>query len=171
MAHDFEDLYDIDDLSDGELRDLVRDALLQQSGIDADSIAVHVEDGVVRLAGRVGTVAELRIAEHLLTDTLGITTVENEIVVDPIARAEAPEAIDELLVAEADEAGLMLGDMPRPLNPEAEHLEEDLDAELFGATDISKAISMGTGWNPPTGPTPEGIQGTDAPPQEMGEDH
>jgi len=171
MARDFEDLHDIDDLSDDELRDLVRDSLQQHPGIDAASIVVHAEDGVVKLAGRVGTIGEMRTAEHLVTDTLGITEVQNEILVDPIARAESPEAIDDHLVEEESEAGTYLADGPRSLSPEAEHLEEDLDAELFGTTEVGKAISLGTSWNPPTGPTPEGLRGTDAPVQELEEDH
>jgi hypothetical protein len=171
MAHDFEDLHDIDDLSDDELRDLVRDSLQQHPAIDAASILVQVEDGVVRLAGRVGTVAELRTAEHLVTDVLGIATVENEILVDPIARAESPEAIDDHMVEEESVAGVYLADLPRSLSSESEHLEEDLDAELFGTTEVGKAISLGASWNPPTGPTPEGLSGTDASVQERDEDH
>jgi hypothetical protein len=171
MARDFEDIHDIDDLSDDELRDLVRDSLQQHPGIDAASITVQVEDGVVRLAGRVGTVGELRTAEHLITDTLGIAAVENEIVVDAIARGESPEAIDDHLVDEETGAGAYLADRSRPFSTESEHMNEDLDAELFGTSEIGKAISLGAAWNPPVGPTPEGLGGNDAPVQELDEDH
>jgi hypothetical protein len=171
MARDFEDIHDIDDLSDDELRDLVRDWLGQQQGVDADDITVRVEDGMVTLGGRVGTESELRIAEHLVTDSLGITNVENEIVVDAIRRADSPEAIDDHLADEAERSGLMLGDRPEPVSDESGHLEEDLDAQLFGTTDVQKAIERGAAWNPPMSPTPEGLSGTDAAPSEMGEDH
>jgi len=166
MAHDFEDIHDIDDLSDDELRDLVRDWFSQNESIDADDVVVRVEDGVVTLSGRVGTEAELRIAERLVTDSLGIETVENEIVVDEIRRAESPEAIDEHL-ADEDEGAGMLGDRAESQSDEADHLEEDVDAALFGTADVHKSIERGIGWNPPMSPTPEGIGGA----SEMGEDH
>src|SRR5687767_15052812 len=110
MARDFEDIHDIDDLSDDDLRDLVRDWLRQQSGIDADDITVSVEDGMVTLGGRVGTEAELRIAEHLVTDSLGITNLENDIVVDALRRAESPMAVDDHLADEEEHSGVLLGD-------------------------------------------------------------
>ena len=171
MAHDFEDLHDIDDLSDDELRDLVRDWLAQNETIDADDLVVRVEDGVVTLSGRVGTEAEQRIAERLVTDSLGITNVENEIVVDALRRAESPEAIDQHLVEEEVHSGLLLGDRAEPQDPEAEHLAEDIDAALFGTVDIHKSTERGASWNAPMTPTPEGLSGTDASPAEMGEDH
>jgi hypothetical protein len=171
MARDFEDLDDIDDLSDDELRDLVRDRLAQNDAIDADDVSVNVEDGLVRLSGRVGTEGELRIAEHVVTDSLGITNIENEIVVDAIRRADSPEAIDDHLVDEERRSGLVLGDRAEDQSPEAEHLADDADAELFGTLDIQKAMERGAAWTPPMTPTPEGLSGTDAAPSEMGEDH
>ena len=171
MAHDFEDIHDIDDLSDDELGDLVRDWLAQSDAIDADDLVVNVEDGVVTLSGRVGTEAELRIAEHLVTDSLGIGRVENELVIDAIRRADSPDAIDDHLVDEEEREGVMLGDRARPHSPEAEHLVEDIDAALFGTADVQKSIERGAAYNPPMAPTPEGLSGTDASPSEMGEDH
>jgi hypothetical protein len=171
MAHDFEDLHDLDDLSDDELRDLVRDWLAQNESIDADDVSVSVEDGVVTLGGRVGTEGELRIAERLVTDSLGITNVENQIVVDAIRRADSPEAIDDHLADEAASAGMLFGDRAEPQSDEAEHLADDVDAALFGTVDIQKSMDRGAGWNPPMTPTPEGLSGTDASPSEMGEDH
>jgi hypothetical protein len=49
-----------------------------------------------------------------------------------------------------------------PLSPEAEHLEEDLDARLYGTTDVQSAIEEGTAWVPPESPTPEGRDGSEA---------
>ena len=171
MARDFENIHDIDDLSDDDLRDLVRDWLGEQAGIDADDITVTVEDGLVRLGGRVGTEAELRIAEHLVTDSLGLTNVENEIVVDALRRRESPMAVDDHLADEEAHSGLLLGDRTVPLSDEVAQSEGTLDEELFGTTDVQSAISQGTAWIPPMQPTPEGLRGTDAGPAEMGEDH
>ena len=67
MARDYEDMSSIDDLSDDELRDLVRDRLSEHPTLDVDEITVQVDNGTVRLEGRVGTEGELRIADHVLT--------------------------------------------------------------------------------------------------------
>jgi hypothetical protein len=156
MAHDFEDIHDIDDLNDDELKALVRSHLAADSAIDEQDISVVVEDGVVMLAGRVGTEAELQIAEHIVTDVLGVEQYDNQLVVDPLRRAISPEAMDDHLVDEEEHTGLLLGDRAVSLDAEAEHLEEDLDGRLYGTTDIGNAIENGTAWNPPDSPTPEG---------------
>jgi hypothetical protein len=173
MARDFEDIHDIDDLSDDELRDLVRQHLAAHNGLDPDDISVQVEDGVVHLAGRVGTETERRIAERVVTDVLGIEHVENEIVIDPIRRAESPEAIDDHLADEAAREGLLLGDRAVPLEPSADHLDETLDDEerTFGTTDVQDTIERAVPWIPPESPTPEGLEGTEAAPEDLGEQH
>ena len=170
MAQDFEDIRDTDDLSDGELRALVRDRLDEQLAFDPDDVDISVRDRVVKLSGRVGTEEELRIVEHVVTDVVGLNIV-NELVVDPIRRAESPIAIDEHLADEDAHEGLLLGDRARPENPEAEHLQENLRAELFGTTDVQEAIEGAIPWIPPESPTPEGLSGTDASPNVMNEDH
>ena len=171
MAHDYEDVHDLENMSDDELRRLVRDRLSEHPALDVDDINVHVESGTVRLIGRVGTETEVRVADHILTDELGLSDVSNELVVDAMRRAESPEAIDDHLADEDEHAGLLLGDRPVPLSPEAEHLEEDLDAMLYGTTDLQSAIERGAPWIPPERPTPEGLGGTDAKPNVRGEDH
>ncbi|MDQ2768146.1 MAG: BON domain-containing protein, partial [Gemmatimonadota bacterium] len=65
MAQDFENVFDLDDLSDEELRGLVRDQLSQYDAIDVDNIFVHVKDGYVKLSGRVGSESEKQIADHV----------------------------------------------------------------------------------------------------------
>ncbi|HTJ20822.1 MAG TPA: BON domain-containing protein [Gemmatimonadaceae bacterium] len=167
MARDYEDVHDLDDLSDDELRSLVREHLAAHNGLDIDDITVRAENGLVVLGGRVGTDGERLIAEHVVTDLLGAQRCRNEIFVDPARRALSPEAIDEHLVEEDKESGLQLGDRPLPLSPEAETTEEDLDAELFGTTDVGRAIQDGTPWVPPESPTQEGFTGRG----EFGEDH
>ncbi|HEU4787171.1 MAG TPA: BON domain-containing protein [Gemmatimonadaceae bacterium] len=167
MARDYEDVHDLDDLSDDELRGLVREHLAAHNALDIDEITVQAENGMVVLGGRVGTDGERLIAEHVVTDLLGAQRCRNEIFVDPSRRAISPEAIDEHLVQEDRESGLQLGDRPLPLSPEAETTEEDLDAELFGTTDVGRAIQDGTPWVPPESPTQEGFTERG----EFGEDH
>ena len=161
MAHDFENIDDLDDLSDSELRRLVRDRLREHRGLDPADITVEVHDRVVELSGRVGTEGERRVAERVITDVIGLPLVRNDLVVDTLRRAESPEAADEALADEEEHAGLLLGDRPVSLSPEAEHLEEDLDGRLFGTSDVGSAIQNGTAWIPPTSPTQEGGEGND----------
>jgi hypothetical protein len=157
MARDFEDIHDIDDLDDDELRDLVREHLTAHNALDSDEITVRVVGGMVMLDGNVGTDGERQIAEHIVTDTLGIENYENNIGVEQGLRAMSPEAADESIVDDDRREGLLLGDRPVPLSPEVEEVADDLDAELYGTTDVRKAIEEGTAWNPPDGPTPEGM--------------
>jgi hypothetical protein len=171
MAHDFEDMDDVEDLSDSELRRLVRERLTDHGALDIRDISVVVRDGVVALNGRVGTEGERRVAEHVLTDVVGLESVHNNLVVDALRRAESPEAVDDHLNDEELHSGLLLGDRPVPLSPEAEHLDEDLDSRLYGTTDVGNAIERGTAWNPPSMPTQEGVDGDDASPADYGEDH
>jgi hypothetical protein len=172
MARDYEDFSSIDDLDDDELRQLVRDRLADHPDIDIDDISVAAHDGTVRLEGRVGTEAELRIAEHIVTDVVG-AEVENELVVDAIRRAETPVDIDDHLAMEAETAGVMLGDMPPQDSDEADEArgDEDLDERMYGTSDVQDAIAHGTAYTPPELPTPEGMLGTDAGPGEYSEDH
>jgi hypothetical protein len=171
VEKDYEDIDEIDELSDGELRALVRDRLEEQVAFDPNDVEVSVRGGVVTLSGRVGTEQELRIVEHVVTDLIGIKEVKNNLVVDPIRRAESPTAADEHLVDEELHEGILLGDRPGNQDPEAEHLHEDIRAELFGTTDVQESIEEGIPWNPPDGPTPEGGYGSDAPPNVMNDDN
>lgn len=170
MEKDYEDIRDTDDLSDNELRALVRDTFEQQMAVDPDDVTISAREGVVTLSGRVGTDEEFRIAERIVTDIVGLPKVRNNLFVDPIRRAQSPEAIDEHLVDEELHEGLLLGDRPRGENPEAEHLHEDLRAELFGTTDVQQSIGEAIPWNPPDGPTPEGTEGSEDTPPESRDD-
>jgi hypothetical protein len=172
MARDFEDIFNPDSLDDEELRALVRSELADHPSVDADSIFVTVEDGVVALSGRVGTEGERRIAEHILTDIIGLTDFRNELVVDPIRRDEEPEAIDDHLGNVAERSGATTGRLPDDeVGPEAEHLMEDLDARLYGTHDLQSAIERGTAWEPPDAPTQEGLSGMEDDVGAAGEDH
>jgi hypothetical protein len=171
VEKDFEDLSEIDELSDGELRALVRDRLEEQLAFDQNDVELSVRGGAVQLSGRVGTEEEFRIIERVVTDIVGIKRVTNNLVVDPIRRAESPTPIDEHLVDEELHEGLLLGDRPRPEDPESGHLHEDLRAELFGTTDVQQSIADAIPWNPPDGPTPEGVSGQDVTPNVMNDEH
>jgi len=171
MAHDYEDIHNIEGLDDRELRDLVREQLAGHGALDIDDITVTVVDGSVKLAGRVGTEGERRVADHVLTDVLGIQEFNNDLLVDPLRRAVSPVDIDEHLADEDARSGTLLGDRAVPLSPEAEHLADAPDSELSGTTDVQSAIERGLGWNPPESPTPEGMLGTDAGPEDMGGQH
>jgi hypothetical protein len=171
VERDYEDIRDTDDLSDNELRALIRDRFEEQQAFDPDDIQIAVRSGVVYLGGRVGTEEEFRIVERVVTDLVGLKNLRNEMVVDPIRRAVSPEPIDEHLVDEEMHEGLLLGDRPRNESPEAEHLHEDLRAELFGTTDVQNSIANAIPWNPPDTPTPEGVSGEDATPNVMNDEH
>ncbi|MEP6731276.1 MAG: BON domain-containing protein [bacterium] len=171
MAHDYEDIHNIDELDDRELRDLVREQLAEQPTLDIDDITVLVAAGQVTLSGRVGTEGERRIAEHVLTDVLGIMDFLNDLVIDPVRRAESPMAIDEHLVDEEKRSGALLGDVAVPFSPEAEHLADEFRDDLAGTTDYTRVMEDGMTWNPPDSPTPEGIAGAEARPENLGEEH
>jgi hypothetical protein len=171
MARDYEDIQNLDQLDDREIRDLVRERLAEHNALDIDDILVRVENGAISLTGRVGTEGERRIADHILTDVLGVREFTNDLVVDSIRRAESPMDIDDHLAEEERSSGLLLGDRPAPLSPEAEHLA-DVDAtDLAGTTDVQNAIESAMSWNPPESPTQEGLSGTDAAPDDHGEQH
>ncbi len=157
MARDFEDIHDIDNLSDRELRDLVLEHLEASTALDINDITVRVESGVVVLEGRVGDAGERRVAEHVLTDILGIQDFQNDIVVDPVRRAESPEAIDEHLADEDLHEGLLLGDRPISLTDESQHLADSPQDEQEGTAEVLKAIENANPWIPPESPTPEGL--------------
>jgi hypothetical protein len=170
VEKDYEDIDAIDELSDNELRALIRDTFDQQVAFDPADVDVAVRSRVVTLSGRIGTDQEYRTVERLVSDIVGMPNVRNELVIDPIRRAESPEAIDEHLVDEDLHEGLLLGDRPRNEDPEAEHLHENRRAELFGTTDVQRSISGAIPWNPPDGPTPEGREGSEDSPAERGDD-
>jgi hypothetical protein len=158
MTRDFEDIFRLDELSDDELRALVREQLADYETVDADNILVTAANGEVVLAGRVGTEEERRIAERILADVIGLKRYRNDLVVDEIRRDEEPEAVDDHLAESREREGEPLGKRLENVDDEAAHLDEDLDARLFGTHDVQSAIERGTAWNPPDEPTPEGFE-------------
>lgn len=159
MAGDYENMHDIDELDDSELRDLVKEQLREHQGLDIDDITIHAAKGVVTLSGRVGTDGERRVVEHVLTDVLGIQDFQNDLVVDSIRRAESPSAIDEQLSDDESRGGTLLGDVEVPFSAEAEHLADEFQDDFNGTTDYQRVMEDGMTWNPPSSPTPEGVPG------------
>ena len=161
MADDFDNSDEIRNLSDEELTSHIRAELTSQKAFDSDDIELSVRDGAVTVSGRVGTEEELRIVDHVLTDVIGISDVTNNLVVDTLRRAVSPEAIDEHTADEEEHSGLLLGDVPRPFSPEAEHLADFSSRDTEGTHDVQDAIEGAEPWIPPESPTPEGRGGSD----------
>lgn len=179
MADDFDNTDDIENMGDDELCAYVLQELRTRNAFDVDDLELHVKDGILTLSGRVGTEAELRIIDHVVTDVLGLIDADNQVVVDELRRAESPIAIDDHLVDEERTGGLLLGDRAVPFSPEAEHLadsaarhdpEDQLTDELAAEVrledndvthDRQEAIESAEPWIPPESPTPEGLGGQD----------
>ncbi|MBI4546182.1 MAG: BON domain-containing protein [Gemmatimonadetes bacterium] len=151
MRQDFEDLYDLGDLGDGEIAALIRQELEEYPDLDPDRVSLEVQGGFIRLTGRVGTEQELQQIEHVLTDVLGIGSYSNELVVDELVRGEYGEAVAEDVEIEAQ-----TGEPADRTQDTAEHLLENLSAEMYGARDLRQAIEAGEAYNPPDQPMQQG---------------
>ncbi len=149
------DLYDFDQMTDDEIRQVVVEHLREYPNIDPDWIDVRVQDGFVTLSGRVGTDSEVRVAEAVLDDVLGIDSYANELVVDELHRHQLPEAVDDALVEEAEVDG-QLGDISHNQTDTAEHLSGDLEAETYGTHDLGTSIRDGAPYVPPDRPLADG---------------
>ncbi|MDQ2664934.1 MAG: BON domain-containing protein [Gemmatimonadota bacterium] len=171
MARDYEDLHNIEELDDNELRELVREQLREHAGLDIDEITVLVSQGKVTLSGRVGTDGERRVAEHVLTDVLGIEDYQNDLVVDQLARARNPEAADESIAETEERSGGFRGDVQVSMTDESAHLADGADDDLAGTSDYQQVMEDGLTYNPPSSPTAEGMLGSDAGPEDMGGRH
>ncbi len=154
MADDYERIFDVDNLSDGELRDLVYQQLREYPDLDPDLVDVNVRAGVVKLSGRVGTEQELQEIEHVITDLLG-AQVSNELVIDELVRGERADAADEAL-AEQLEIDPQLGTGAERTEDSAKHLLGDLAAEMYGTHDPQEAVQDGLSYDPPDRPVQEG---------------
>jgi hypothetical protein len=159
MAQDFENVFDLDDLSDAELRGLVRDQLGEYGTLDVDNILIHVKNGHVTLSGRVGTEPERQVADHVLSDVIGLEAFTNNLVVDPVRADVEPEAADEQVAGaiERGEDPLLGGTDTNATDPEEERVRDNDDESLFGTHDVRSAIENGVPWVPPDEPTPEGL--------------
>jgi hypothetical protein len=160
MADDYEDIYDLENLTDEELEALVREELQDYPQIDPSRLDIVVTDGAVTVGGRVGTEGELQTIEQVITDVIGVERFTGEMVVDPLTRVQHDEA--------ADVANAEVYDSPRGqrgganrTEDTAAHLLDDTGAEQFGTNDIGEAVERGYSWNPPATPIQEGQRGAE----------
>jgi hypothetical protein len=146
MADDYEDIYDIESMTDEEIQALVREEVDGHPELDGSGLDFVVADGLVTISGRVGTEAESQSLERMLTDGIGVT-VRNDLVVDDLVRAEQPEGAD-AAAALRYRSGQGHGGADRT-EDSAEHLLEDTAAEQYGTDDMGEAIERGYTYNPP----------------------
>jgi hypothetical protein len=150
MAREFDDLYDLNNLDDNEIKDLVLQELHEYPDIDPDLVQVDVQGGAVRLSGRVGTEQEVQTVEQVVTDVLGIQNVNNELVVDEVVRGQRSEAADDAFIEDIEaDPQLGVGAGAGNTSDTAQHLVEDLEAEQFGTHDPQHAAESGTTYEPP----------------------
>jgi hypothetical protein len=155
MKRDFEDSINLDQLTDEDVRDLVRDRLDQADDFETDTLEIEVTDGRVRVEGRVGTEGERQYVEQVLTG-LGVVEFENDVVVDRLTRQERSEAADMAALEDAAAAS-PLGDSGGATSDTAEHLLPDDLGDMNGTRDMGKAIEQGMSYEPPDTPFQEGI--------------
>lgn len=156
MARQFGgDLYDFDNMTDDEIREVVVEHLREYPNLDADWIDVAVKGGFVTLSGRVGTDSEVQVAEAVVGDVLGIGNFANELVVDELHRGEVSEAADEA-AAEDEEVDEQMGEPARDQSDTAAHLVENLEDQTFGTHDVGEAIQEGMPYIPPDRPIADG---------------
>lgn len=157
MARGHEDVYDVDAMDDGELRSLIVELLGDEPSVDAEGIEVLVRDGVVRVRGRLGTEDEVEAVERIIVDRLGIDAFESELVIDELVRSEQSEAADEA-ASDGDRRSRDRNQRGDRTDPEAEHLIDDVEGELYGTDDMQKAIEQGESYSPPESPHEEGTR-------------
>ncbi len=68
--------------SDREIDRMVLHALHKASDVDIDDVAIHTEDGVVRLSGTIGTMEQGRILEEMVAKIPGVKSVANFLLVE-----------------------------------------------------------------------------------------
>ena len=152
MAREFGgDIFDFANMTDDEIREVVREQLREYPNIDPDDIDVVVRNGAVTLSGRVGTDAEVEVATAVLDDVLGLEDYTNELVVDELRRGDLPEAADSAAAIE-DEVDDQMGDPPSHQSDTAEHLQSDIESDTYGTHDMGKAIRDGASYTPPDRP-------------------
>jgi hypothetical protein len=155
MGHDYEDAVNPDQMTDEDVRDLVRQRLEESEEFDADSVDIDVVDGHIRVEGRVGTEGERQHVGQVMS-ALGLTEFENNVVVDPLARAERDEAAD-MARLEDSAATAGMGESGEATSDTAEHLRPNEAADLHGTRDVQEAIEGGRSYTPPDGPFQEGV--------------
>jgi hypothetical protein len=155
MAQDFENMFDIESMEDGEIKALIEQELSENPDIDPADVDVSVSGGMVTLEGRVGTEGEYQGIEHVVTDLIGIKEVSNNLVIDELRRGEQSEAADYAAGNRAGRSDAHSAPGDRTSDT-AQHLMKDTAGEQFGTSDASEAISQGLSYNPADNPPQEG---------------
>ncbi len=155
MGQDYEDTINLDQMTDADVRALVRHRLDEAEEFDVDAVQIDVDGGRIRVEGRVGTEGERQHVEQVLT-VLGAVEYANNVVVDRLARAQRDEAAD---MARLEDAATTsgLGESGDSSSDTAEHLLPDDAGDMYGTRDMRKAVEEGKSYNPPEGPFQEGI--------------
>jgi osmotically-inducible protein OsmY len=65
-----------------DIEERIHLAIARMADVDASSISVTKSDGVVRLEGSVGSLAERRIAQRVAESAPGVAKVENDVVIN-----------------------------------------------------------------------------------------
>ena len=149
------ELYDFEQMTDEEIRQVVVEHFRESPEIDAGWITVYVKGGFVTLSGQVGTDGEFQVAEAILHDVLGVQDYSNELVVDELHRGEAPEGADEAVVQD-EEVDDQLGETDAQQSDTADHIAQHLESDTYGTHDLGTAIRDGTPYTPPDRPIPDG---------------
>ena len=156
MPRDFEGMYDIGSMDDGELKALIEQELSEHPDLGNDDVTIQVSSGRVTLEGRVGTEIEYQAVEHVITDLIGITELRNDLVVDALHRDDQPEAADEAAAERASRGDSGSDGADDHTSDEAAHLMDDTAGEQFGTSDVGEAIERGYSYHPPDNPVQEG---------------
>ncbi len=153
---DFENTFNLDQMTDGDVEALVRQELTEDDAFDADAVSIKVDQGTVTVTGRVGTEAERQRIDQVLT-ALGTGDYQNDVVVDESTRAHRDAAADEAHV-EDQEATAQTGEAGKATTDTAEHLHRDRSDRLYGTKDVKESIKEGVPYTPPDKPVQEGIE-------------
>lgn len=154
---DFENTFNLDQMTDGDIEELVRQQLDEDEAFDPETVDIAVRGGDITVSGRVGTEAERQRVAQVLTG-LGATDFQNDVVVDKTARAHRDDAADEAHIGD-QEARAQIGESGKATTDTAEHLHRDRSDRLYGTKDVQEAVEEGTPYTPPDRPVQEGVEG------------
>jgi hypothetical protein len=149
------DIFDFSGMTDDELYDVVVQHLREHPEVDSEWVEVRVKDGHVTLLGRVGSDAEISVAEQVVTEILGLQEFTNELMVDELHRGEMPEAADDAVTQDL-EVEAQYGQTNANQSDTAAHLVEDLGAQTYGTHSVTDAVNDGAPYSPPDRPMGEG---------------
>ena len=157
MQQDSENAINRDQMTVGDIRDLVHQRLDEADDFDVDTVEISVDGGRIAVDGRVGTEGERQHVEQVIA-ALGARAYDNRVVVDELTRAQRADAADTARVEDV-QALADLGESGKSTTDTAEHLLPRDGAESGGTQDVKEAIQEGKPYSPPDGPVQQGHQG------------